>query len=111
MVTAAHPPFPDLVAAAGAVAVAQAVVDAGVAALDRAGGPDTAQMLAYDVAHAAAAVRTAGAVLAYGSAGDTEARIACAFAADAVADLSARTIGRTRDWGVAGDWMAPAESF
>jgi (2S)-methylsuccinyl-CoA dehydrogenase len=111
MVTSDQPPVPDLVAAAGAVAVAQAVVEAGVAALDRAGGPDTAQVLAYDVAHAAAAVRTAGAALTYGSGGDTEARIACAFAADAVADLSARTIGRTRDWWVASDWMAPAESF
>jgi (2S)-methylsuccinyl-CoA dehydrogenase len=102
-VTSDQHPVPDLVAAAAAVAVAQSAVAAG--------GPDTAQVLAYDVAHAASAVRTAGAALTYGSYGDTEARIACAFAADAVADLSARTIGRTRDWGIAGDWMAPAESF
>ena len=98
-------------AAAAAVAVAQSAVDASVAALARAGGPDIAQVLAYDVAHAAAAVRTAGAALTYGSHGDTEARIACAFAADAVADLSARTIGRSKEWGIAADWMAPAESF
>jgi (2S)-methylsuccinyl-CoA dehydrogenase len=110
-VTSDQHPVPDLVAAAAAVAVAQSAVDAGIAALAAAGGPDTAQVLAYDVAHAASAVRTAGAALTYGSYGDTEARIACAFAADAVADLSARTIGRTRDWGIAGDWMAPAESF
>jgi (2S)-methylsuccinyl-CoA dehydrogenase len=110
-VTSHQQPEPDLAAAAAALAVAQSAVDAGIAALAAAGGPDTAQVLAYDVAHAAAAVRTAGAALTYGSHGDTEARIACAFAADAVADLSARTIGRTRDWGIAGDWMAPAESF
>ena len=79
---------------ADAVALAQSVVDAGVAALAGAGGPDAAQVLAYDVAHAAAAVRTAEAVLAYGAHGETEARIACAFAADAVADLATRTIGR-----------------
>ena len=91
--------------------MAKSVVDSGVAALAAAGGPDQAQVLAYDVAHAAAAVRTAEAVLAYGTHGDTEARIACAFAADALADLAARTIGRSRDWGVAGDWMAPAEAF
>ncbi len=91
--------------------VAQSVVGAGVAALAEAGGPDVAQVLAYDVAHAAAAVRTAEAVLAYGSYGETEARIACAFAADALADLASRTAGRSRQWGVAADWMAPAEEF
>jgi (2S)-methylsuccinyl-CoA dehydrogenase len=104
-------PSPDLTAAAAAVAVAQSVVDAGIAALTRAGGPDEEEVLAYDVAHAAAAVRTADAVLTYGAQGDTEARIACAFAADALADLASRTIGRARAWGVAADWMAPAEDF
>ena len=80
-------------------------------ALALAGGPDVAQVLAYDVAHAAAAVRTAEAALTYGSHGDTEARIACAFVADAVADLASRTVGRSREWGVGPDWMAPAEDF
>jgi (2S)-methylsuccinyl-CoA dehydrogenase len=102
---------PDLPAAAAAVTQAQSVVDAGVAALVGAGGPDAAQVLAYDIAHAAAAVRTAEAVLTYGARGDTEARIACAFVADAVADLATRTIGRSREWGVAADWMAPIEEF
>jgi (2S)-methylsuccinyl-CoA dehydrogenase len=102
---------PDLMAAAAAVTKAQSVVDAGVAALVEAGGPDAAQVLAYDIAHAAAAVRTAEAVLTYGAQGDTEARIACAFVADAVADLATRTIGRSREWGVAADWMAPVEEF
>ena len=102
---------PDLTAAAAAVTTAQSVVDAGVAALVEAGGPDTAQVLAYDIAHAAAAVRTAEAVLTYGALGDTEARIACAFVADAVADLATRTIGRSREWGVTADWMAPVEEF
>ncbi len=102
---------PDLVAAAGALAVAQSVIDAGVAGLGAAGGPDIAQVLAYDVAHAAAAVRTAESVLAYGSYGDTEGRIACAFTADALADLASRTTGRAAHWGVAADWMGPAEEF
>jgi (2S)-methylsuccinyl-CoA dehydrogenase len=104
-------PTPDLEAASEAVSVAQSVVDAGVAALAAAGGADDAQVLAYDVAHAAAAVRTAEAVLAYGAEGDTEARIACAFVADAVADLAGRIIGRGREWGVSGDWMGPVEEF
>jgi (2S)-methylsuccinyl-CoA dehydrogenase len=104
-------PTPDLPAAAAAVAQAQSVVDAGVAALVEAGGPDAAQVLAYDIAHAAAAVRTAEAALTYGAQGETEARIACAFVADAVADLATRTIGRSRQWGVSADWMAPVEEF
>jgi (2S)-methylsuccinyl-CoA dehydrogenase len=108
---APEPGGPDLTAAAGALSVAQSVVEAGIAGLAAAGGPDTAQVLAYDVAHAAAGLRTAEAVLAYGSYGDTEARIACAFVADAVADLASRTAGRAGLWGVALDWMGPAEEF
>ena len=104
-------PAPDLDAAAAAVAVAASVVVSATAALADAGGPDTAQVLAYDLAHAASAVRTAEAVLGYGAFGDTEARIACAFAADAIADLAARLIGRAADWGVSADWMAPAAGF
>ena len=104
-------PAPDLDAAAAAVAVAASVVVSATAALADAGGPDTAQVLAYDLAHAASAVRTAEAVLGYGAFGDTEARIACAFAADAIADLAARLIGREADWGVSADWMAPAAGF
>src|SRR5664280_1360483 len=76
-----------------------------------AGGPDEVQVLAYDVAHAAAAVRTADAVLAYGRQGDVEARIACAFTADALADLASRTVGRSKEWGIGADWLAPAEQF
>ncbi|HEX3566244.1 MAG TPA: acyl-CoA dehydrogenase, partial [Acidimicrobiales bacterium] len=109
--TSASLPSPDLDAAADAVAVAKSVVDSGVAALAAAGGPDQAQVLAYDLAHAAAAVRTAEAVLGYGALGDAEARIACAFAADALADLAARIVGREALWGIAPDWMAPAASF
>ncbi len=104
-----HPP--DLAAAAEAVGVARSVVSAGTGALVAEGGPDRAQCLAYDLAHAAAAVRTAEAALTYGALGDTEARIACAFTADALTDLASRTIGRCRQWRVATDWMAPAEEF
>ena len=50
-----EPRGPDLGRAAEALAAAQSVVDSGVAALGAAGGPDVAQVLAYDVAHAAAA--------------------------------------------------------
>ena len=104
-------PAPDLDAATDATAVASAVVASGIAALRAAGGPDQAQTLAYDVSHAAAAVRTAQSVLAYGTHGDVESRIACAFVADALADLAGRVVGRTAEWGVTTDWLAPAEQF
>jgi (2S)-methylsuccinyl-CoA dehydrogenase len=110
-VTADQIPSPDLLAAADAAAVAKAAVEAGIASLAAAGGPDAAQVLAYDVSHAAAAVRTAESVLTYGAHGDTEARIACAFVADALAELAARIVGRSAEWGVTPDWMAPAEAF
>ena len=104
-------PTPDLDAAAAAVAVAASVVASGIATLATNGGPDVAQVLAYDLAHAASAVRTAEAVLGYGAHGDAEARIACAFAADAIADLASRTIGREPTWGVSPDWFTPAADF
>ena len=53
-----------------------------------------AQVLAYDVAHAAAAVRTAEARSVYGATATPRPAIACAFVADAVADLATRTVGR-----------------
>jgi len=104
-------PAPDLDAAARAIAVAASVVASGTTALDTEGGPDIAQVLAYDLAHAASSVRTAEAVLGYGAHGDVEARIACAFAADAIADLASRTIGREDAWGIATGWITPAADF
>jgi (2S)-methylsuccinyl-CoA dehydrogenase len=107
----AAPPAPDLAAAADAVAVAVAAVDAATARLAAAGSIDDHQVLAYDLAHAAAAVRTARAALDYASHGTDEARLACAFIADAVAELAAKIVGREQEWGVAADWLAPAAGF
>ncbi|MBA3482441.1 MAG: hypothetical protein H0T51_11555, partial [Pirellulales bacterium] len=49
---------------------------------------------------AAAATTTAAGLLDYGSKGDVEGRIACAFAAEAVADVASRIFGREALWGV-----------
>jgi len=106
-----QPQSSDLAAADAALACAADVVTAGTAALARAGTIDDHQVLAYDLAHAAAAVRTAGAAIEYGAKGTDEARLACAFVADAIAELAGRLVGREAEWGVAGDWMAPAASF
>ena len=74
----------DLAAATSVVELAEAVVLAGaktLASLD--GGADANQVLAYDLAHAAAAVATAHSLLEYGAKGDLEAKITNAFVADA----------------------------
>jgi len=75
------------------------------------GGIDDNQVVAYDVAHAAAAVATARATLQYGALGDVEASIAAAFVADVVADLVGRVTGRETLWGVEPGWDAPAAAF
>ncbi len=103
-------PTPDLAAAADAVGLCQAVVDRAVRQVGAA-GIDEQQVVAYDLAHAAAAVTTARAVLDYGAHGELEARIACAFVADAVADLAGRVIGRAASWGVDDDALDGARPF
>jgi (2S)-methylsuccinyl-CoA dehydrogenase len=91
---------PDLTAAADVVELARSVVRAGTRTLAGVGGPDVNQVLGYDLAHAGAAVETASAMLDYGSLGDVEAAITCAFVADAVGELAARLYGREDAWGV-----------
>ena len=102
---------PDtLTEAARVLDIAQRVVDAGIAKLAEE-GLDEHQVVAYDVAHAAAAVRSGRGLLGYGALGETEARITLAFIADAVADLVGRTFGRERDWGVADDALDGVRGF
>jgi (2S)-methylsuccinyl-CoA dehydrogenase len=101
---------PDLVAAADAVARASAVVD--TAARHLSGGDlDDNQVVAYDLAHAAAAVENARAVLDYGAKGEVEARITCAFVADAVYELAAKLLGREPEWGVEHGALAACADF
>jgi (2S)-methylsuccinyl-CoA dehydrogenase len=100
----------ELEQASAALDCAERVVRQGVAGL-RASGVEAAQVVAYDVAHAAAAVATARAAVDYGRHGDAEARIACAFAADVVADLRAKLAGRARSWQAEGDLLDAADDF
>ena len=90
---------PDLAAAASALDAAQAVVDSAVAVLAR-DSIDARQVLAYETAHAAAAVATGRGLLDYAGKGDLEARITCAFVADAVGELAGKLFGREAEWGV-----------
>src|SRR5829696_4504150 len=102
---------PDLAAAAEVLGLADDVVSAGVARLNAAGGPDAEQVLAYDLAHAAAGAATARSMLDYGARGDVEARLTCAFVADVVHDLAGRTTGREERWGIAPDALERARPF
>ena len=103
-------PAPDLTAAAQAVQLAKAVVDG--AARHLAGADvDANQVVTYDLAHAAAAVENASAVLDYGAKGDVEARIACAFVADAVFDVMTKTLGREAAWGASEGALSAAMPF
>ena len=83
-------PAPDLVAAADTIEIAGNVVGKAIRHLAAGGGPDRHQVLAYDLAHAAAQVAAAKALLDYGAKGELEARITCAFTADMVHDLITR---------------------
>src|SRR5215203_4092570 len=102
---------PDLSAAADAVGLADEVIATAVRHLNDTGGPDASQVFAYDLAHAASAAATARALLDYGAKGDTEARLACAFAADMVHDLVTRLSGREHVWGVEAAPLGAAQEF
>ncbi len=100
----------DLTSAKAVIDLAHEVVDTATGVL--AGGSiDASQVMAYDLAHAAAAVETGRAMLHYGDQGDTEAAMACAFVADAVADLAAKLYGREAEWGVGPGALDEARAF
>ena len=105
------PDSADLAGAASAVDLAQELVDQACASIRGRGGIDANQVVAYDVAHAAAAVGTARAALKYGEQGEVEAAIASAFAADVVADLAGKVAGREALWGVEPGWTTPVSTF
>jgi (2S)-methylsuccinyl-CoA dehydrogenase len=103
------PATADLGALKAALATADELIGRSAAHLAATGadGVDANQVVAYDLAHAAAGVAVARAALNYGAYGDTEAALACAFVADALYDLIAKALGRESHWGVAaGDFDA-----
>jgi (2S)-methylsuccinyl-CoA dehydrogenase len=102
---------PDLPAAADAIDLADRIVGKAVRHLAEIGGPDVHQVLAYDLAHAASGVATARSLLDYGTKGDVEAKITCAFAADMLHDLAGKVLGRESDWAVDRDPLADAHDF
>jgi (2S)-methylsuccinyl-CoA dehydrogenase len=103
----------DLAAATAAVDVAAAVVAQACRHLAGSGpvAVDEHQVVAYDLAHAAATVEAGRAMVAYGAAGEVEARLACAYVADAVGELAAKLFGREAGWGVGPDALDAARAF
>jgi (2S)-methylsuccinyl-CoA dehydrogenase len=101
----------DLTAAASVIELAESVVGKGLRHLAATGSIDTDQVLAYDLAHSAAAVATAKSMLDYGAKGETEANLTAAFVADAVHELMTRLLGREAAWGLSGDPLADARPF
>src|SRR4051812_33092757 len=110
----------QLLAAAAAVEMTATVVDAAVANLAQSsldGGKlsvaklDEHQVIAYDLAHAAAAVEAARVMCRYAEHGEVESMLARAFVADAVSDIVARLIEREDLWGVDPGLLAPAHEF
>jgi (2S)-methylsuccinyl-CoA dehydrogenase len=101
----------DLRAAADAIAIAKAAVDTTARHLAANGGVDANQAVAYDLAHATAAVEAARAMLPYGERGEVEAKLTCAFAADAIHDVALRVLGREKAWGLDHGSLAGAAGF
>jgi (2S)-methylsuccinyl-CoA dehydrogenase len=91
---------PDLSAAKTVIEVAQQVIDRATRTLAAAGSPEDHQVIAYELAHAAATVEAGRAMLLYGDKGDLEGNLACAYIADILAELAVKLFGREAAWGV-----------
>jgi (2S)-methylsuccinyl-CoA dehydrogenase len=110
----------SLSAAAKSVDAVASVVDAAVARLAELARDgerisverlDHHQVLAYDLAHAAAAVEGSRVMLEYGAHGELEEMLAGAYIADAIHDVASRVLGREQAWGADRDALGPAADF
>ena len=102
---------PDLQAAADALAIGVSVIDRATAFAAGLPDADDHQSFLYDLAHAASAVEISRSLLDYGAKGDSEGKIACAFIADALADLHSKLFGREEAWGVNEGEIGAARGF
>ena len=106
-------PPPDLTGAAAAIELARSVITGAARHLAEQGATatDVYQVIAYDLAHSAAAIETAQAALEYGRHGPVEAALAAAFAAEAVWDLATRLLGREARWGAEAGALSAGVGF
>jgi (2S)-methylsuccinyl-CoA dehydrogenase len=109
-----------LPAARAAVDLARTVIDAGARTLAEQSSDngkvsvtklDEHQVVAYDLAHAAAAVEGSRVMCEYGEHGEVESMLARAYVADAVHDVASRVLGRSPLWNVERDALAAAMPF
>jgi len=110
----------ELRAASAAVDLAATVVDTAVRRLAEVSSEngklsvaalDRHQAIAYDLAHAAAAVEGSRVMCGYGEHGEVESMLARAYVADAVHDVATRALGRSQAWGAERDALAGAMPF
>jgi (2S)-methylsuccinyl-CoA dehydrogenase len=115
-----HSDAGQLAAAARAVDLAGAAVDGAARHLASATAVDGKisvakldehQVVAYDLAHAAAAVEASRVMCVYAEHGEIESMLARAYVADAYADLATRIAGRDEAWGVDPADLSPAHDF
>ena len=102
---------PDLHAAADALAIGISIIDRAAAHAASLPDVDEHQNLLYDLAHAASAIEISRSLLDYGAKGESEGKIACAFIADALADLHSKLFGRESAWGVEQGEIDAARDF
>src|SRR3954452_20780868 len=72
---------------------------------------DENQVVAYDLAHASAAVEAARVMCRYAEHGEIESMLARAFVADAISDIVSRLVGREALWGVDPAMLSGAHDF
>ncbi|MCL4449561.1 MAG: acyl-CoA/acyl-ACP dehydrogenase [Actinobacteria bacterium] len=72
---------------------------------------DNHQVVEYDLAHCAAGIKMAEALLEYGEKGETEAQLTSAFGAQVISELLSCTLGREKLWGVEEGWTHPIHDF
>ncbi len=110
----------ELRAASAAVETARTVVDTAARTLAEQSSEqgkvsvallDQHQVVAYDLAHAAAAVEGSRVMCRYGEHGEVESMLARAYVADAMHDVATRTLGRAQSWGVDPQALADVMPF
>lgn len=89
----------SLAEARAATEIMQQVIDDALAQLAVVDDIDSHQVVAYDIAHGAAAVAAATNLLTYGALGPAEEAVTVAFVADVAHDLATRLLGREAEWG------------
>ena len=102
----------DIERATTAIAHGQQVVDTAIRAI-RGRAPDAPdmQVIEYDLAHAAAALRAASSMTNYAVRGHDERALCAGFAADALHDLAGKLLGREHLWGVEAGVLEPVRDF